>query len=579
MLMMKLLAVLITIFLVGCASVQEKKPDHPVKELKKESVKKEKVVVPEKVTAITPEVLYLLMTAEIAGQRKQYGVALEGYLQAAKHVDDPQIAERAAKIGLFLKDTKKTDEAVSLWLKRDEKNLSARKIAILSALRGSDKDKAVKHLGRVLDDDPAGFESTIMEVLQILEKEGNTEFVSDVMEEVAVQHPNQSGVLYVQALLAGQLKRQDVAITKVNAALLVQPGWEKALILRAQLAAQKGDLSLAKKDLESILEKNPDNVRVQKMFAQILVKEENFDGALEVYRKISDANPEDGDAQFSMALVYLQQEKDEEAIDVLESLVNKPGWDAPASFYLGRIEYKKENYNKALVWFDKVTQGPFEYEASMIAISMLLKQKEYAEAENRIEKISKKFPKQKSNTQLLKAELYSSQKEFQKAYDVLSKGLKEFPGQRDLLYTRALIAEKLDKLEVVEKDLLQVLQQDPNDANALNALGYTLADRTDRYEDAEKYLLRALKLKPDEAVIIDSLGWLRFKQEKFKEALDYLESAYEKQAENEIAAHIVEVLWAMGKKDEAKNLFDKVYEKAPDDEYLLKTQRLFNNVK
>ncbi len=579
MLMMKLLAVLITMFLVGCASVQEKEPDHPVKELKKERVKKEKVVVPEKVTAITPEVLYLLMTAEIAGQRKQYGVALEGYLQAAKHVDDPQIAERAAKIGLFLKDTKKTDEAVSLWLKRDEKNLSARKIAILSALRGSDKDNAVKHLGKVLKDDPAGFEPTIMEVLQILEKEGNTEFVSDVMEEVSVQHPNQSGVLYVQALLAGQLKRQDVAITKVNAALAVQPDWEKALILRAQLAAQKGDLGLAKKDLNRVLEKNPENERVQKMLAQILVKEENFDGALQIYQKISEANPEDGDAQFSMALVYLQQEKDDEAIDVLESLVNKPGWDAPASFYLGRIEYKKENYNKALVWFDKVTQGPFEYEASMVAISMLLKQKEYAEAESRIEKIAKKFPKQKSNTQLLKAELYSSQKDYQKAYDVLSNGLKEFPGQRDLLYTRALIAEKLDKLEVVEKDLLQVLQQDPNDANALNALGYTLADRTDRYEDAEKYLLRALKLKPDEAVIIDSLGWLRFKQGKFKEALDYLESAYEKQAENEIAAHIVEVLWAMGKKDEAKNLFDKVYKKAPDDEFLLKTQRLFNNVK
>ena len=165
---MKLIVGWIVLFMIGCASVSDKKTDPSIKVLDENKAEKEvvidEIVKSEKITAISPEVLYLLMTAEIAGQRKQYGVSLDGYLQAAKYVDDPKIAERAAKIGLFLKDTKKTDEAVALWLKKDGKNLTARKIAIVSALQGSDKEKAVKHLIKALEDDPAGFETNLMEM-------------------------------------------------------------------------------------------------------------------------------------------------------------------------------------------------------------------------------------------------------------------------------------------------------------------------------------------------------------------------------------------------------------------------------
>ncbi|MCK5829257.1 MAG: tetratricopeptide repeat protein [Methylococcales bacterium] len=569
--------------MIGCASVSDKKTDPSIKVLDENKAEKEvvidEIVKSEKITAISPEVLYLLMTAEIAGQRKQYGVSLDGYLQAAKYVDDPKIAERAAKIGLFLKDTKKTDEAVALWLKKDGKNLTARKIAIVSALQGSDKEKAVKHLIKALEDDPAGFETNLMEMVKVLEKDDNSEFIYNVLEDVSTKHPEQSIVFFVQALLAGQLNKQDIAIKKVNTALVLQPNWDKALVLRAQFAAQSGNLILARKDLEKVLEKTPENERVQRMLAQVLVKEDNLDGALKVYQNILDVKPEDGDSQFSSALIYLQQGKDNESIEILEGLVNKPGWGAPASFYLGRIEFKNKNHDRALVWFDRVTQGSFEYEASMAAVTVLLNQKKYSEAESRIEKMTVDFPKQKVNILLLKSEVYSAQKEYQKAFDQLTNGLNEFPDHRDLLYTRALIAERLGKLDVVERDLLKVLKQQPGDANALNALGYTLADRTDRYDEAKKYLNQAIKLNPNEAVIIDSLGWLHFKQGKYTEALVFLRDAYARQPESEIAAHIVEVLWALGKEDEAKEMFDQAYEKAPDDEYLQKIKNLHFGLK
>jgi Flp pilus assembly protein TadD len=138
-----------------------------------------------------------------------------------------------------------------------------------------------------------------------------------------------------------------------------------------------------------------------------------------------------------------------------------------------------------------------------------------------------------------------------------------------LLYTRALVAENLNRMDVVEADLKLILEQDPDDANALNALGYTLANRTDRYQEAEKYLHKAISLKPNEAVIIDSYGWLQFRMGNYTEALNYLQRAYSRQKEGEIAAHVVETLWSMGRKQDARNFFGKAMKEVSDKRELL----------
>ncbi len=574
---MKLITGLVIVSLAGCASVSEQQDNHVSQIVADSDVKLEPLA--DKSTAISPDVLYLLMTAEIAGQRDQYGVALEGYLQAAKLVDDARLSERAAKIGLFLKDADKTDEAVSLWLKQDEKNLTARKIAILSALRAEDEKSAVGHLNRILQDDPAGFESTLMELTKVLEKEDKAEFIYSVLDTVAVQHPDQASVFFVQALLAGQMNLDSIAKERISKALVIQPDWNKALILQAQLAAKSGDFKVARESLEKLLVKTPDNRQVKSMLAQVLIKLEAFEDAKKIYQSLLDVNPEDGSAQFAIALIYLQENELSKAKAYLQALVNKSAWDAKASFYLGRISFKEGQYGEALAWFDKVTQGPYVYDASMAAISVVMNQKQYIDAEGRMLKLSAAFPKRKLSIDMLKAELLTVQKKHQQAFDVLSSALIKFPEHRDLLYTRALVAEKLGKLDVLEADLKQILVKDPLDAGALNALGYTLTDRTERYQEAEVYLSKALELKPDEAVIIDSMGWLRFKQGQIALALSYLRNAYEKQPESEIAAHLAEVLWRIGHQQEAKEIFEDALKKNPEDEYLLRFQQQFLLIK
>lgn len=526
-------------------------------------------------TVIDEEVLYLLMAAELAGQRNQYDLALDAYLQAAKRVDDARIAERAVKIGMFLKDEKRTREALEIWLSKDPDNLPAKKFAVLMAIKNSDRKAAVENLDAIFLEDPAGFEGGMLEMIKALEKEGRSQFIYDVLEDLNELHPDQSNLLFLQAVVASVLHDNALAQKKISQVLELQPDWNKAIIFQAQLAGRSGDMGKAREYLEKAVKQAPDDKQLRKMLLEVLVKTGAYDDAVKLYQSVLDENPDDGEALFTIALIYMQQNQQDKAEGYFEKALNKSEWEGQASFYLGKIELDRQNPSKALAWFDRAEANGYGFEADMAAVSLLLNQKELAEAEIRIDKMDSKYPDQHLRILMMKAELYNQWAKYQAAYDVLSLALKDAPDNRDVLYARALIAERLDKLDVLEADLLKILEKNPDDVGALNALGYTLTDRTQRFDDAEKYLQKAIQLQPDEAVIVDSYGWLQFKKGKYDLALEYLKKAYDKQQENEIAAHIAEVLWVTGKEKEARDFFEPIFKKFPDDEYLLKFKKRF----
>ncbi len=574
MLIFRLFSVIILVFLNGCAGSPEKtgvqqEAVEPVKIAEPQEKKQQS----EAKTTLDPDVMYMLMAAELAGQRGQYAVALEGYMEAAKRVKDPRFAERAAKIAMYMKDGNKTDEAVSLWLKQDPNDLTARKIAALSALRSGNKSAAVEHLSAVLKVDPAGFEKTALELADVLQRDGKADFFYQVMEALAVKNPGSAVVYFVQSLLAMEMKNSSLAEKKVQQALDIQPDWDKALIFQAQIAVFSGDLAKAKTLLKNASGKYPENDKLKKLLAQVLIKAAEYEAAGEIYQSIVLVNPKDGESQVSLALVHLQVDRDGKAEEIFKQLLDQSEWQNQASFYLGKIEEKREHTRKALAWFDKVTEGPFVFESAISAVSLLVKDKTFDEADSRLAQLSVRFPKQRLRIVLLQAGLYGQQQQYEKGFRLLTDALVVQSDQRDLLYARALMAERLNKLDVLEADLKKILAKYPDDAEALNALGYSLLDNAGRYADAETYLQQALRLQPNEAVIMDSFGWLRFKQGRLEQALDYLERAYAKQQESEIAAHLAEVLWALGRKDEARKIFYKAIKKTPEDEYLLGFQK------
>jgi tetratricopeptide (TPR) repeat protein len=577
-LIFRLLPVLALILLNSCADSPAKPSDFkesvaPVKALEVKEKVKQKV----QKSSIDPEILYTLLTAELAGQRGQYDIALDGYMEVAKRTQDPKFSERAVMIAMYVKNSNKTKEALNLWLRQDPKNLSARKIAALLALRTGNKSEATEHLNAMIVFDSAGFESALLELTGVIEKEGRVDIIGDVLDDLSKQHKDKAEIYFIQSLLALQKKDKNLAETKIQQALRLKPDWEKALILQAQIAVFSGDLDKAKLLLSDASDKYPENSKINRMFAQILIKTGGYKEAIEVYQKIILTDPKDVESQFAEGLVYLQLDQDQQAQDIFKKMLDQPDWRYQACFYLGKIEEKQGHLKKALLWFDQVIDGPFVFDASVSAISLLQKERRLEEANSRLSLLQIKFPKQKLRLVLVQADLYNQQKKYEEALAILTNGLIDFPDQKELLYTRALIAERINKFDMAEIDLKKILEIDPNNVEALNALGYTLLNNPSRYAEAEKFLGKALALEPNEAVIIDSYGWLQFKLGNFEAALKYLQQAYEKQPENEIAAHLAEVLWALDRKDEAKKIFNKAIKGSLDDEYLQDFQRRILN--
>ncbi|MGR9088110.1 MAG: tetratricopeptide repeat protein [Gammaproteobacteria bacterium] len=578
MLIFRLFSVIALILLSGCAN-QQKKEIVPKETLApvKLSEPDEKTEVGEIPTSIDPDVLFILLSAEIAGQRGHYDIAYQGYMEAARRVRDPKPAERAAMIAMYMKDNNKLKRSLEIWLAHDPENLTARKLAVLTALRARDKNASNDHLDAMLAEDPAGFEKMVLELVEMLQEEGKVPFLYDALDAVSVKHPDQSLVFYVQSLLAVQMKKKDAAEYKIKQALMIQPDWDKALIFQAQIAIFSGDMEKAEALLRNASTKYPENEKINKIFAQVLIKRGDYEGAGEVYQKMIANDPDDIETQFALGLVYFQLDRDDKSEEVLTKLLEYPKWRNQASFYLGKLEEKHGNVEKAAAWFDKVTEGPFEFEAPLSAVAVLLKDKQYDEVSSRLKAMEIRFPKQAVRIRLLQAEMLSQQKKYEEAFKLLTDSLIQYPDDKNLLYTRALMAERMGKVDILESDLKKVLAKNPESAEALNALGYSLLNYPDRYDEAETYLIKALRLEPDEPVIMDSYGWLQFKLGNPAKALIFLEQAYSKQQENEIAAHLAEVLWVLGRKDEARKLINKALRKAPEDEYLLDFQRRFLN--
>jgi tetratricopeptide (TPR) repeat protein len=160
---------------------------------------------------------------------------------------------------------------------------------------------------------------------------------------------------------------------------------------------------------------------------------------------------------------------------------------------------------------------------------------------------------------------------------VYDRALVEHEGNQDLLYARAMLAERLDRIDILEADLNSILSKDPDNADALNALGFTLADRTDRYEEALVLIERAISIKPDDFYIVDSMGWVLYRLGRYEESLTYLQRALVLSNDPEVAAHLGEVLWVMGKRDAAREVWDTALQTTPEDQRLLEVIKRFSN--
>jgi len=524
---------------------------------------------------LTAPLLYDVLLGEIAGQRGLLDVSGASYLEAARNSDDPRIAERALKISVYAKQPKLALEAARRWVALAPDNLEARQSLAVLALRTQHQDEALEQFQYLLEHSGGDDADPYQSMLALLAREPDTQRALKVMAQLVAMRPDDADAHFAYARLAVHAEDWPVAEQEVNRSLLLKPDWTQALILQAQINLKQGQGDIARQQLESALARKPDDVDLRLAYARLLVDLDDFDGARGEYRKLIKLQPDNGPVVYSLALLSLEANRLDDARELFEKLLDLDYQTQQAYYYLGAIAEEQKKPERAMHWYGEIKEGEHWTEVQIRMARLEAQAGKVNAARERLRKVRLAHPGEAQRMFLVEGEILSQIDWNEEAFKLYSEYLENQPDDIEILYARALVAERLDRLDQAEQDFKKVLEIDPDNARALNALGYTLADRTDRYQEALGYIQRAMAQTPDDPAVIDSMGWVMYRLGRLQEAREYLQKAYDMTKDSEIAAHLGEVLWKMGKRDEAKALWASARKATPGDPVLEETVRRY----
>jgi tetratricopeptide (TPR) repeat protein len=324
-----------------------------------------------------------------------------------------------------------------------------------------------------------------------------------------------------------------------------------------------------------VLMEQPDNDHLRLQYARMLVEQRRFNQAKAQFKLLLDKDPENADILLSLGLLEIETGDLDEAVMHLQHLIDIGQKQDIANYYLGRIAQNREEHKVAISYYLKVNSGDYVFDAKLRIAGLFARLGRVDEGLQQLEVLAEKqtsWPL-RVKAYLAQGEILASKQRYAEGLEMYSRALQQKPDDADLLYARALMAEKVDRIDITEADLLKLLSAQPENANALNALGYTLADRTERLEEARDYIKRAAELVPDDPAILDSLGWVSYRLGNMQDALKWLGMAFERLEDAEIAAHYGEVLWKNNQKDEAEKVWKIGLENNAEHPVLLETMK------
>ena len=521
---------------------------------------------------LTGQILYQFLLAELAAQRGQFGLSASAYLDLALSTRDPRIVRRAAEIAFHARQYDSALEAVKLWLTLEPESQQARQMNSTLLLASGRIDELAANLGREVAADPLHVGEALIRMARAFARYPDKSVIQRLFDQLTQSYPGLAEARFVRAQAAAGVGDADRARREIDLALELRSSWELAALFKAELLPK----GAAQFDfLKSFLSANPDAQEVRLAYARGLVGEKRYEAARVEFRRLLSANPNNPDMIYAIGILSLQVNDAVEAEQQLKRFIEVGRGDLdPARFYLGQIADQAGRPDDALRWYDQVAAGEHALPAKMRAAQVLLRQNKLDLARERLAAARAAAP---DDVRLLVAEaqLLRDAGRHEDAFAFLAKMLEVQPDQPELLYETALAAEKLGYLDVLERHLRRLIALNPESALAYNALGYSFADRNLRLDEAAQLIDKALSLTPDDPFILDSKGWLLFRQGKSAEALEALQRAYAKKPDAEIAAHIGEVLWALGRPNEALAVWRDATKAHPTNEALTATIKRF----
>ena len=398
------------------------------------------------------------------------------------------------------------------------------------------------------------------------------------MRELAKPYPKNAEAHFAVALAAfnGGVPADapgNPALTEVDAALALKPDWERAALLKAEILV-RGTPDAAIAYLQTFVAANPDARAAAAALAQFYVEQKRYAEARAVFQKLWDRDRNAREFEFGVAVISTQM-KDWDTAEALFLDLKKAdyGENGVVELYLAQVAEETGRYQDAIDRYKAVPEGERAWLAKLRVAAMLAKQGKMVEARRWLADLPAVTIDQRVQVRQAEAQLLRDANDNAGAYAVLLLALKEHPDSTDLMYDAAMVAEKLDRIDDAETRLRRIVELKPDDAQALNALGYTLVDRTPRAAEGFALIEKAHKLSPDDPFILDSMGWGLFRLGRYAEAETYLRRAMKERPDAEIAAHLGEVLWAKGERERAQEVWQTQLKSTPDHPLLLETVR------
>jgi Flp pilus assembly protein TadD len=524
---------------------------------------------------LTGQILYQMMLAEISGARGYGRQATQSYLDLARRTRDARIARRAAEMAVISRQAELLTEAAQVWLDLEPTSVQAQQLAagaVLDEKRAQDvQQQLAKALARQGDRIGTALLALNRGLAQISDKAQIRRLV-DALTEPYLKLPEAHFARANAAFVAGD---QGGALAALEAALRLNPDWEQALVLKAQML-QSTSPALAQQTLAAYLERHPEARDPRLVLGRLLVADRQFSQARQQFERALRHAPEDREVLHAAGLLAMQQGDMPQAEAHLRKLLQLGYADADTlHVYLGQIAEAAKRPADALTEYQAVKGGDQFLPAQERIAQLLVDMGRLPEARQHLQAQAARGGADQVRYVLAEASLLRDNKRPAEAVAVLEQALADQPDSPELLYESALMAEREERLEVMEGRLRKLIALKPEHAHAYNALGYSLTERGLRLEEAEGLIRQGLELAPKDPFIMDSLGWVQYRRGDLNGALATLQAAYTLRADPEIAAHLGEVLWKLARKDEARQLWQQALKAHPGHEVLQDVVRKF----
>lgn len=525
---------------------------------------------------LTDELMYKILRGEFALQRGDWQLGYVTMMTTAQQTRDPRLAHRAAEIALSVKRPSEALSAVRLWRELAPNSDEADQFYLGLSVLGNNLDEAKPILAaRLKEVRPQARGLMILQVQRLLANSQDKEAAFALLEELVEPYSDlvESHLALAQSAYAN--KEPVRARLEAEQALKIKPDLEIAALMVAQTMTNRDD---ALQYLSSYLDTHPKARDIRIAYAKLLIDDKQYDAAHKQLDTLLQEKPDDLTILYAMGILGAQMNDRAMAekylsayLAQLEKTPDETRDPAQALLILAQIAEDRKDYQGALKWLSQVDPGPAYMEAQLRSAQILAESGDLDGARNLLAHLSPEGQREQIQVIVVEAQLLRDAGRMQEALAVMAAGEKRFPQDTSLLYDYAMLAEKADRMDLMETLLRKVIQLAPQNQHAYNALGYSLADRNIRLKEAYSLIEKALELAPEDPFILDSMGWVEFRLGNLQQAEDYLRRAYAIRPDVEIGVHLGEVLWTRGDKDSAQQFWRDASQKDPLNDLLKST--------